>query len=230
MSIRKVISFTTVLCALTFSFAWGDDNWQRNLYLSTFSTAGADGGFNVENLCVDLDSDLKDMGGTLGFSAVKNQWGFYVEASGLSLKKETPSSTKALKRTVRHSITEAGAVYRLTPVLDLLAGVRHQGVGYKIRIPEGAGPDDTTTFIDGFAGVKIGRFAPADRWLYWVEGDVGAGDSEFVWNFRMETGYRFTEKYYVAASYRYLDTDFEGDDMRYDGAVRTIGLVVGCSF
>jgi hypothetical protein len=88
MNIRKIISFTAVLCVLTFSFAWGDGNWQRNLYLNTFHAAGADGGFNADNQCIDLDSELEDFGGTLGFSAMKNQWGFYVEVSGLSLNRK----------------------------------------------------------------------------------------------------------------------------------------------
>jgi hypothetical protein len=230
MNIRKIISFTAVLWVATFSIALGEEGWQRNLYLNTFHAAGADGGFNADNQCIDLDSELEDFGGTLGFSAMKNQWGFYVEVSGLTLKEKTPSSTEVLKTTVYHSFTEAGAVYRLAPVLDLMAGVRHQGVGYKFRVPDGTDRDDSTVVVDAFAGIKFGRFAPTDRWLYWVEGDIGAGDSDLVWNLRMETGYRFTEKYYVAASFRYLDTDFEGDGMRYDGAVRTIGLVVGCTF
>ncbi len=230
MNIRKVISFTTVLWVITFSLAWGEENWQRNLYLNTFYAAGADGGLGADNLYVDLDSGLNDFGGTLGFSAMKNQWGFYVEGSGLTIKKKTPSSTEVLKTTVRHSITEAGAVYRLTPVLDLLAGVRHQGIGLKSRMPDGTEKDDSTGVLDAFAGVKIGRFAPTDRWLYWAEGDIGTGDSDLVWNLRMETGYRFTEKYYVAASFRYLNTDFEGSGIRYDGAVKMVGFVVGYSF
>jgi len=230
MNTRKVISFTAVLWVLTFSIALGEENWQKNLYLNTFYAAGADGGLGANNMRVDLDSELKDFGGTLGFSAMKNQWGFYIEVSGLSLKKKTPSSTEALKTTVRHSITEAGAVYRLAPVLDLLAGVRHQGIGLKFRTTDGATPDDTTTFIDAFTGVRIGRFAPSDRWLCWAEGDIGAGDSDLVWNLRLETGYRITERYYIAASFRYLNTDFEGAGIRYDGAVKTAGLVVGYSF
>ncbi len=230
MNIRKVISFTAVLWVLTFSLALGEENWQRNLYLNTFYAAGADGEFGDDNLCVDLDNELKDFGGTLGFSAMKNQWGFYVEGTGLTVKKKVSSSTEISKVTVRQSITEAGAVYRLTPTLNLLAGVRHQGIGLKFRASDGTTPDDSTGFLDVFAGVRIGRFAPADRWLYWAEGDIGVGNSDLVWNLRMETGYRFTEKYYVTASFRYLNTDFEGGGIRYDGAVKTMGLVVGCFF
>jgi hypothetical protein len=230
MNIRKVISFTAVLYVLTFGFAWGEENWQKNLYLSTFSATGADGGLNANNQCVLLDSGLDDFGGALGFSAMKNQWGFYVEVSALSLKEETPSSTDVLKTTVRHSTAEAGAVYRLTQGVDLLAGIRHQGIGLKLKTSDGATPDDSTGFLDAFAGAKIGRFAATDRWLCWAEGDIGTGASDLVWNLRFETGYRFTENCYVAASFRYLDTDFEGDDIRYDGAIRTMGLVVGYSF
>jgi hypothetical protein len=229
MHIRKVIFFTAALWISTLSFAWGEESWQMDLYLNT-GAAGVDGEFGVGDLSVDLDTGLKDFGGTLGFSAMKNQWGFYVEGFGLIVKKEMPSSTEVAEATVRQSITEAGAVYRLTQVLDLLAGVRHQGIGLKFRVSDGTTPDDSTGVFDVFAGAKIGRFAPTDRWLCWAEGDIGAGDSDLVWNLRLATGYRLTEKWYIYTSCRYIHTDFEGSGIRYDCAMKAVGLGLGYSF
>lgn len=230
MRIQKVILLTTILWTLSLSFAWGEEEWQKDLYLISYSAAGADGDLMADNRSANLDSGLKGFGGTLGFSTMKNKWGFYIEGDALSVRKKTPSSTEVLKRTVRRSSIEAGVVYSVTPVFNLLTGVRHQGIGLKVRAADSTKSEDSTGFLDFFAGVKIGRFARTDRWFYWAGGDIGKGESDFVWNLRLEAGYRFTEKYYMGASFRYLNTDFKDSDIQYDGAVKTMGLVMGYSF
>ncbi len=55
-------------------------------------------------------------------------------------------------------------------------------------------------------------------------------NSNFAHHDTLETWQRFTERYYIAASFRYLNTDFEDGGVRYDGAEKTMGLVVGYAF
>ena len=230
MHLKKITILTIILCTFSLSFAWGEEGWQKDLYIKAYSVVDADGDLTVNNQSVNIDSGFKGFGGTLGFSAMKNKWGFYIEGSGLSVRKKTPSSTEALKRTVRRSSTEAGVIYSVTPVFNLLAGVRHQGIGLKVKEIDNTISEDSTGFLDLFAGVKVGRFARTDRWFYWAGGDIGRGESDLVWSLRMETGYRFTERYYIGAAFQYLNTDYKGDSIQYDGAEKSIGLVMGYSF
>ncbi|HEU4616671.1 MAG TPA: hypothetical protein VFV10_01455, partial [Gammaproteobacteria bacterium] len=65
----------------------------------------------------------------------------------------------------------------------------------------------------------------APTWTAWVRGDVGAGGSDSVWLAELGAGYHFGSRWTGYLAYRVLDTDFSGDDIRYD--VRESGLAFG---
>jgi hypothetical protein len=97
--------------------------------------------------------------------------------------------------------------------LDILAGARYLYLKTELGLGS-ARVDDSGSNWDGVAGVR-GKLSLAKNWYVPYYLDVGTGNSKLTWQVFGGIGYRF-EKVDVVAAYRYLDWDFDDDNVLDD--------------
>ncbi|MCP4259954.1 MAG: porin family protein [Planctomycetes bacterium] len=83
------------------------------------------------------------------------------------------------------------------------------------------------SWTDGFVGL---RWTPvrSDKWWVWLRGDIGAGESDLVWNGSAGAGYRLNKTVSLALGYRYVDTDLNKNSFNWDVAMS--GLLLSADF
>ena len=60
------------------------------------------------------------------------------------------------------------------------------------------------------------RYQPADKWRLVAKADVGAGGSDFSWQLYGGAGYELGGCCTLVGAYRFLDVDYDVDDILYD--------------
>jgi len=136
----------------------------------------------------------------------------------------------------KQTIWELGAAWDITgnnsdATVQVLGGVR--STKQEMRAAIQAGPvllSRNETWYDGFIGGRV--IAPfARNWRFIARADVGAGDSDTVWNIAGSVDWRFHKNASVLLGYRWLDFDYDngktgGERYIYDARQDGPGLAV----
>ena len=107
--------------------------------------------------------------------------------------------------------------------VDGLVGARYWNLSVDLNTSTSALSGDRN-WIDGTVGARL-RYQPADRWHLVAKADVGAGGSDFSWQGYGGAGYDLGRCCTLDAAYRYLDVDYDKNDLVYD--VHFSGPVIG---
>ena len=208
--------------------AW---NYQLTPYLwasnmdGTTAVAGQEVDFTAE--FSDLVSHL-DAGFAANFTAKSDAWGYFIDGTFVKLKTDELGVKGGIDVALDQKIVEAGLSYRLSEQFDLIAGGRYQKIDEDLNSPIGSlnGGD---SWIDGFIGA-VWQPVDTDKWTLKLRGDIGAGDSDSVWQAVIGGGYRFNKTWSILAAYRYLSTDFESEKFKWDVDQSGLGLGLGISW
>lgn len=217
------------------SQTWADtskdfNTWQNTLaplYLWGVSMSGTmTTGSITAPLNIEFSDAVSDLEGifTFHYEGAKGSWGIIADYSFLNLG---PSATlptgDKLSVDMKNTIGEVAGLYRFGPnnPWQLLAGIR----SYKLDVTIDGVPAPVTqvkideTINDFFIGARV-MPRISDKWTFIGRADIGAGDSDLVWNVLAAFDYRFTKLLSAFAGWRVLDYDVDmgsGTDVfKYD--------------
>jgi hypothetical protein len=222
--INKVLVISMLLFA---SHSWAESNkdfnsWQNTLaplYLWGVSMSGT---MNTLPLDIEFSDAVSDLEGifTLHYEGAKGNWGVIADYSYLNLgpSAELPLGA-VLDVDMKNIIAEVAGLYRFgaNNPWQLLAGYR----SYKLDVTVDGIPSPPSqlsfdeTINDFFVG---GRYIRAinDKWSFRGRADVGAGDSDLVWNVFAAFDYRFTKLLSGIVGWKVLDYDVDTGTFKYD--------------
>ncbi len=239
-------------CLLLFSMnTWGDtntkfDTWQNTLaplYLWGVSMSGTmTSGPVTAPLDIEFSDAVSDLEGvfTLHYEGAKGNWGIIADYSFLNL---TPSGTvpgtpAVISADMKNAIGEVAALYRFGPdnPWQLLGGYRSYKLDVTINgLPVPPAPTSQLvideTVNDFFIGGRYMRNIN-DKWSVTGRADIGAGDSDLVWNALIAFDYQFNKLISAFAGWRVLDYDVDTGsgsnafkyDMNHSGPVLTLAF------
>jgi hypothetical protein len=231
--INKVLVISMLLFA---SHSWAESNkdfnsWQNTLaplYLWGISMSGT---MTIGPITAPVDIEfsdaVSDLEGifTIHYEGAKGNWGVIADYSYLNLgpSAELPGGA-VLGVDMKNTIGEVSALYRFGAdnPWQLLAGFR----SYKLDVTiNNLSPPPTINFTidetinDFFVGGRYIREIN-DKWSFVGRADVGAGDSDLVWNVLLAFDYRFTKLLSGFVGWRALDYDVDtgsgADTFKYD--------------
>lgn len=227
-------------CLLLFSMnTWGDtntkfDTWKNTLaplYLWGVSMSGTMTSGPVSTpLEIEFSDAVSDLEGifTLHYEGAKGNWGIIADYSFLNLAPSAtiPGTPAVINVDMKNTIAEVAGLYRFGPnnPWQLLAGYRSYKLDVTINgLPSPPAPTSQIvideTINDFFIG---GRYMANinDKWSFVGRADVGAGDSDLVWNALVAFDYQFTKLLTGFAGWRALDYDVNtgsgADTFKYD--------------
>ncbi|GAF89009.1 unnamed protein product, partial [marine sediment metagenome] len=127
---------------------------------------------------------------------------------GLDPKSTLPGGA-TLNLDLKNNIVDVAGTYKpgASEVFELLYGLRFTQLKLEGSIP--GGPSGTFVdedCVDAFIGGRV--MAPfTNNWRFVGRADIGAGDSDLVWNALMSVDYRFSNRVSGLLGYRWLDYD-----------------------
>ena len=195
---------------------------------------------NIEAINSDLDPEKPtvdvgiyfpsnlDAGFAANFTAQSETWGYFIDGNFVKLSADELGLKSGLDVEVDQKIVEAGISYRLSEQFNLIGGGRYQKVDEDINSPIGS-LNDGDSWIDGFIGA-VWQPVDTDKWTLRLRGDIGAGDSDSVWQAGIGGGYRFNKTWSILLAYRYLSTDFESEKFKWDVDQSGLGIGLGISW
>jgi hypothetical protein len=163
---------------------------------------------------IDFSDAVSDLEGifTFHYEGAKGNWGIIVDHSFLNLTPsvETPGPLPiVLNADLKNTITEVSGLYRFGPdnPWQMLAGIRQ----YQLEVGVTGLPSPLTidkTFNDVFIGGRY-KQSISDKWTFIGRADIGAGDSELVWNVFAAVDYQFSKLLSGLVGWRVLEYDVE---------------------
>jgi len=174
----------------------------------------------------DAVSDLEAIF-TFHYEGAKGNWGIIADYSFLNLGPSAaiPGTPAVINVDMKNTIAEVAGLYRFGPnnPWQLLAGYRTYQLDVTISgLPKQVVIDETIN--DFFIGGRYKRNIN-DKWSFLGRADVGAGDSDLVWNAVLAFDYRFTKLLSGFVGWKVLDYDVDRGsgantfkyDMRHSG-------------
>jgi len=233
-----------VLPALLLGFlsvpASAQDKWEHTLVPFYLWASGIEGqsqlGPATAPVSIAFSDALEhlDTALTVHYEAKKGKWGVLADLYHLSLQPQgTLPNGASAGIDLTNTIYELGGIYRPGPEgLDVLFGLR--GMDLNMEGGIGGSPKRTLvdeTWLDAFVGIRK-NFAFTQKASFTFRGDIGAGDSNFVWNAALLFNYKFNDRISMFGGYRWLDYDYENgsgrDRFAYD--VTYEGPAIALSF
>jgi len=236
---RVLVTVFTISMLLFGSNAWADPNkdfntWQNTLaplYLWGVSMSGTST-FGTATLPLEIEfkdavSDLEAIF-TFHYEGAKGNWGVIADYSFLNLTPtmQVPGSPVEINVDMKNTIAEVAGLYRFGAdnPWQLLGGVRSYVLDLSLSgIPSPPAPVTQIavkeTINDLFVG---GRYVTDinDKWSFLGRADIGAGDSDLVWNLVLAFNYRFSNLLSGFVGWRVLDYDVDtgsgADTFKYD--------------
>jgi hypothetical protein len=98
--------------------------------------------------------------------------------------------------------------------VDGLIGARYWNLGVDLSGPA-RGVSADRNWVDGTVGANL-RYQPGEKWRLVAKADVGAGGSNLIWQLYGGVGYDLARCCALVAAWRYLDVDYDKDDLVYD--------------
>ena len=235
----RVLQIIAIGCVMLFSqHTWADSNkdfntWQNTLaplYLWGVSMSGTSTfGTSTVPLDIEFTDAVSDLEGifTFHYEGAKGNWGIIADYSFLNLtpKAEIPGTSVQLNVDMKNTIAEIAGLYRFGPnnPWQLLAGFRSYDLDITVtNLPPPAPVSQIAikeTINDFFIGGRYMRDIN-DKWSFIGRADIGAGDSDLVWNVLAAFDYRFTKLLSAFAGWRVLNYDVDtgsgADTFKYD--------------
>ena len=236
----SALLISTLLWVQTASAQWSQgyednsDQWRSQLsgYLWALSMDGTAGIMGMET---DIDisfSDLLedlDFAMSLRFESHKGNLGYFLDGMAIRLKPETTIAGVTISQEVKSFIGEVGGIYHFNPKVEGIYGVRYQAMDVEVDLPAGMTVAGDAEWADIFVGL---RYTPVrtDKWLAWLRGDVGSGDSDTTWNGIIGATYHINNRWSLGGAYRILATDFEQDGFKWDVDYEGVAFILGYTF
>lgn len=174
---------------------------------------------------------------TVHFEAQKRDWTLFAEYQYVDLDPSvTISSVESADIDFQNQLGELGVAYRVATFsineLEILGGARYTRQDLDVTLSTGPElVDISETWWDGFVGLRIFTHI-SEEWTFIGRGDIGTGDSDFIWNLVGMVDYQFKDWGSVFFGYRLLDYDYDSgsgiDRYAYDALQQ--GPLAGLSF
>lgn len=214
----RVLLPAILLANMVAPVASAQEGWKHTLVPLYLWGAGIEGTSQVGPITAPVSIafadalDNLDTTLTVHYEANKGKWGVLADAFHLSLVPESTLPGGApIGIDLTNNIFELGGIYRPETLngLEVLFGVR----AMQFEMGASIGPAPKTTlvdqnWVDAFAGARK-KFSLSENTGLMIRGDVGTGDSEFVWNAAVLLDYRFNKTISMLGGYRWLDYDYE---------------------
>ena len=112
--------------------------------------------------------------------------------------------------------------------VDGLIGARYWNMSVDLALsPQEVSGD--RNWVDGTVGALF-RYEPADKWHLNAKADIGAGGSDFTWQVYGGAGYDLGSCCSLVGVYRFLDVDYDKDDVLFDMQISGPALGVTLRF
>jgi hypothetical protein len=212
------------------------DTWKfgAELYLWLASLGGAEtSGGDID---VDFDALLDDLEMAFmgGLQARKGRWSFMIDAIYLNASADnssiitlpvdpgvevTVNSSFELKNWVVSPYVGYNVAATDKVTLDILAGARYLWMEADLAVsvvdpPINEATSDSGHMWDGIVGFR-GEFILSEKWYLPFHFDIGTGDTDLTWQAYAGVGYQF-KRINIEAAYRYLEWDFDDNDVLGD--------------
>jgi predicted porin len=216
-SIFKVALVSSLLIA-GMSNANAESEWKHTLVPLYLWGAGIEGTSQIgpvsAPVSIEFADALDNIDTTLTFhyEANKGKLGLLVDLFHLSLAPESTLPNGASAGVdLTNNILEVGLIYRPDNAngLEVLYGLR--AMAFEMDAGIGPGPKKNLAdqdWVDAFVGLRK-NIALSEKTSFTVRGDVGAGDSDLVWNAGLLLNYHFNKTVSMFGGYRWLDYDYD---------------------
>lgn len=218
-----------------FSQAASADKWRYEItpYLWT---AGMDGEIGPPRGTSSVDISFSDYvkyvdaGFAFVFEARSDKWAYGVDLLLAKLSEGLDLPATTLDAEVKELMFEGWLGYRpdAWSNLRVVGGIRYWDLDTKldfVGLPATIKIGDS--FADPFVGLEYRR--QHGKWELALQGDVGGGlDADFTWGVIAGVSYRFSERWSTKFAYRFMDVDFESDELVMD--LRMEGLMLGVGY
>lgn len=248
----------TTLLFSHYSAAVETDAWQYEV-TPYILTAGLEGDAGVRGVTSDVDMSISDVlddfeAGFMGlFTARKGPWMYGLEGVYFKLADQGAKSVTgpfghvtvngALSLTTKMYVYQGTLGYRVLDGetdVDLLAAARYTKLDLDatavitttpgIVFPGGArSASGSESWTDGVVGVRA-EHAVNDEWSLLGYADVGAGGSDFTYQFILGANWEFAKDYTAKFGYRQLYWDYEEDGTTWDMTASGPYLGLGIRF
>lgn len=221
----------------------GDGDWKYGLAVYLWG-AGIEGTSQVGPVSAPVNIAFSDALDNLSsalmlhFEAQKNRWGVMVDAFHIGLDPSAALANGAsLNLDITNNIVEVGGLYQPSETgnFQIIFGARFSDFELEGSVPGiGGRTIADESWVDGFVGGRfLVPFGASERWRLRARGDIGAGDSALVWNAVLGIDYRFSDRVAGMLGYRWLDYDYDNDqvgrdrfvyDVRYEGPALAVSF------
>ena len=224
---RKTILNLTVAAVFTavgFSTAHAQSNntnrWQSALSLYAWGM-NVDGTSSIGPVDNDVDLSFKDdlldnLAGAfmIHYEAKKDKltlFGDYMYAD-LDPKTELPNGAE-IDIDFKNKMWELGAAWDLTDstastTWQIIGGIRSNKQEFRLQVGSPVLVSVNETWYDGFIGGRV-RAPFGKSWHFVGRADIGAGDSDSVWNALAALDWRYSNWGSLMFGYRWLDYDYD---------------------
>ena len=194
------------------------------------SGSGLPEGGRIDATFDDLADNLELAGGgMISAEYRRKRWSFFGDWTYAHVRSEAPSPLGQLfsgvEGNLKGHIVQGAAGYRVYGGegwrVDAFAGARYYNLDLWIDLQAGLLEARTSRvspeWMDGLAGLRYeGLFG--DHWVLGLQGDIGAGGSDFSWQGIASLGYRVSWGT-IAGGWRHLKVDYESGDTVADLAL-----------
>ncbi len=154
---------------------------------------------------------------TLHYEAQKNQWGLMADVMHIGLDPSAALPGDAsLNIELANNIVDLGGIYQPSELenFQFLFGLRFTELEIEGAVPGVAGRNIVDeNWTDGFVGGRfLVPFGNNGIWRFLARGDIGTGDSDFVWNTHLAIDYTFSDRIGGLLGYRWLDYDYDNGE------------------
>jgi len=233
--------FSCGLVAARSASAQVDTTGRTHFYVTPYIwLSGITGDVGVRNLAVHVNVPFADVLKVLKFAAIggvearRGPWlgsldMLYVSlgaAKSVAIRGDTGSFS--LKQ--RETILQPMAGYSIGDsrwALDLLAGVRYWNLGMTLDVDRPRAQNERSGsrgWVDALGGARF-RMVATPHVHVVLGGDAGGGGSKGTWQAHGSVGYDVSSSVTVGLGYRYLDVNYDRDDVLFD--THTHGLAFG---
>ena len=230
--------------------------WRFELtpYLFGASLSGTTGTSNVRaNVDMGFDDilDNLDAGFMAMFEARKGKWGFGLDGVYFKLKDERArtwqgpggigTATGELQATMTQQIYQLWSGYRIVDgrgTTDLVGAARYTQLDSDLDLVTTTGgllPGNARALSGGKswwdAVIGVRSVTPfAERWEFVSYADIGAGGSDFTYQFLLGVNWQAAKALKVKGGYRYFYQDYEDGGFVWDMAAHGLYLGLGIGF
>ncbi len=232
-SLTGALTLGSLLVSMTNTVQAQSEPWKFQLAPLWLWMANIQGSSIIGTTTTPLDLDFADdvlenldSVFTIHFEGQQGDWGFLTEYMHVGLDPTAVTPGPTIEVDFVADIAELGVTYRVNDRFEVLGGARFTSMEIDVDfVGGGSAALADESWQDGFVGGRV-TVPLNERWTFVARADIGAGDSDLVWNVAAHANYRFNEKYTGFIGYRILDYDFETGSgtstFAFDGSIEGV--------